>query len=458
MSERRDRLPSADDELWSLVDAHAAGTLTVAERDRLEARLHAEPEARLFYVAYMDVHAHLQWRMRGESVPAVDGSQPLTGQPGGPTRRFHALLYLVLAASLVLVVGLLATVLAQRKGSEEAESPDLPDAPAGSVAVLIDNHNTIWEADTALPTQTGSALPPGRLKLRAGVVEVAFHGGGEVWLEGPSDFEVRAPDRGFLHRGKLTAKVPDGAPALQVGMPGVVVTDLGGEYGLLRAETGVAEVHVFAGQVGADPTDGQGGPMPGIRLPENAAARVDVPRWTVTPVPLNKEAFLRLRPDIRVIDAAVRGGQFAGRNFGMAPQLMVKNSIPDYCWDTYLRFDLSGIPGRVNEARVRLVPVQLGQPFDNAAAVVADSQWGETTITWDTKPPSGPAFARWKVQPEEPVELDVTRFVQEALAGDKKLSLRIFAPEYQRGKSWVQYGSREGDAESRPQLLVTTVP
>src|SRR6202040_2040630 len=98
-----------------------------------------------------------------------------------------------------------------------------------SVAVLIDNHNTVWEADMTLPTETGSALPPGRLKLKAGVVEVAFHGGGEVLLEGPADFDVRAADRGFLHRGKLTAKAPEGAPAFQVGMPGVMVTDLGGE-------------------------------------------------------------------------------------------------------------------------------------------------------------------------------------------------------------------------------------
>ena len=41
---------------------------------------------------------------------------------------------------------------------------------------------------------------------------------------------------------------------------------------------------------------------------------------------------------------------------------------------------------------------------------------------------------------------------------DKKLSLRLFAPNYERGKSFVQYGSRKGDTESRPQLLVTTLP
>ena len=159
-----------------------------------------------------------------------------------------------------------------------------------------------------------------------------------------------------------------------------------------------------------------------------------------------------------MIDASIRGGAYAGQNFGTASRLMVKNSIPDYTWETYLCFDLSGIKGRVTEARVRLVPVRVGQPFTNAVAPVLDNHWGETTLTWDQKPPSGPPFASWTVIEREPVEIDVTRLVQEALAGDRKLSLRIFAPEFKRQKYFVEYGSRKGEAETRPQLLVSTVP
>ncbi len=56
------------------------------------------------------------------------------------------------------------------------------------------------------------------------------------------------------------------------------------------------------------------------------------------------------------------------------------------------------------------------------------------------------------------MEFDVTRLVREALGRDKMLSLRIFAPKRKRGKGYVQYGSREGDVEARPQLLITTAP
>jgi hypothetical protein len=227
---------------------------------------------------------------------------------------------------------------------------------------------------------------------------------------------------------------------------------------VIRDEAGRTEVHVFAGQVGASPTDPQGEPVQPMHLIAGGVRVDDATRQTMTPVELNERAFARLRPEVRVADAAVRGGQFTGRNFGAGPLLMVKNSIPDYCWEAYLRFDLSGLRGAVREARVRLVPVCVGRPFENAAAVVDDHGWGETSLTWDNKPASGPAFAHWTVRQGEVVELDVTQYVKEAMAGDKMLSLRLFAPNYERGKSFVQYGSRRGDAESRPQLLITTAP
>jgi len=107
---------------------------------------------------------------------------------------------------------------------------------------------------------------------------------------------------------------------------------------------------------------------------------------------------------------------------------------------------------------VRLMPVRMGEPVMTAAAFVPNNLWGETTLTWDTKPLSGPAFAFGTVAETEPVEFDVTCLVQEALAGDKKLSLRIFAPNYKRVQCDVEYGSRKGNDETRPQLLVTTLP
>lgn len=63
-------LPLADEELWSLVEAFVEGDATTTQRNRLEARLRTEPPARLFYVAFLDLHSHLQWRTRGEALAA----------------------------------------------------------------------------------------------------------------------------------------------------------------------------------------------------------------------------------------------------------------------------------------------------------------------------------------------------------------------------------------------------
>jgi hypothetical protein len=449
-----DKLPPADDALWALVEGVVADTATPADRARLEERLRADPQARLFYVAYLDLHAQLQWQTRGQSArpgPAARAARP--------SRR--AVLLAVAGGVAAVAAAVLAALVIPRHPTEPDEAPDLSPVPAGAVAVLIDNSKSVWEAGTAQPTKTGSPLAPGRLKLKSGVAEVAFLGGGEVMLEGPAEFDVQSADDGFLHRGKLTARVADGAATLRIGVPGVVVSDAGGEYGLLRDAAGRTEVHVFAGKVGADPADNFPADLPATRpgrattFAGNGGARLDAATGTFVPIPLNTAAFARLRPEVWAADASVRGGQYADLNYGTAPLLMVKKSVEDYSWETFLRFDLAGVKGPVGAATVRLVPVRLGQPMVNAAAVVDDPQWGETTVTWDTKPGSGPAFATWTVYPGTPVAFDVTRQVQDALAGDKKLCLRVFAPNYKRGRAWVQYGSREGDPAARPQLLIT---
>src|SRR4051794_39705606 len=91
-----------------------------------------------------------------------------------------------------------------------------------------------------------------------------------------------------------------------------------------------------------------------------------------------------------------------------------------------------------------------------AAVIPGDQWWGEMNVTWDTAPESGPAFATWTAAEGRPVEFDVTALVQQALAGDRRLALRVFAPNYKRGGSHVQYGAREGAPDARPQLLITT--
>jgi len=412
--------------------------------------------ARQFYVEYLDLHAQLQWRTRGKSDGLTSPPQPASVARSRRSTRQLVWASLAAVASLAAAAAVFIALFVPRSVPEEAETPDLPMKPVGAVAVLIENGPAVWEPGSSRP-KTGSYLLPGRLKLKSGVVEVAFERGGKVLLEGPGDLEISAADRGFLHRGKLAAKVVDRTAPLIVNLPGGVA-NIDGECGVLFDDAGQPEVHVFTGEARTDLSDARGQPLPGGRLIEHAAAAINATEHLLTDVPLNYVAFAHLRPDVWISDAAVRDGSHADENFGAAPQLAVKNSIAGYSWETFLEFDLSGVKEPVVAATIRLIPIHVGQPMENAAAIVpSDEAWTEQSITWATKPHSHATLATWTVADRTPVEIDVTQHVREALVGERRIGLRIFAPHRKRGSAYVQYGSREGDPATRPQLIIKLV-
>jgi hypothetical protein len=305
----------------------------------------------------------------------------------------------------------------------------------------------------ALPVESGTVLPPGRVKLKSGHAEVAFLSGAVVLLEGPAEFDVHSASQGFLHRGRLLARVPERAHGFTLGAPGAIVSDQQGEIGLLVDDQGRAEVHVFEGEAVAIVPDAPAG-TPGQRLQGRTGLRAVDPQHALTPLPIDERAFASLRPIVRVVDASVRGGMFAPQRLGAAPWLQVQNASADDTWEAFLRFDLRGVTGPVRTARVRLMPVNAGRSIEHAAAQVADSSWAETAITWNNRPSSQGRLAAWTVQKGQPVEFDVTRQVQDALRGDRQLTLRIFAPDDGGEHGWVLYGAREGPLEARPRLLI----
>ena len=99
-----------------------------------------------------------------------------------------------------------------------------------------------------------------------------------------------------------------------------------------------------------------------------------------------------------VADAYVRGGQYAGTNFGGAPDLVAKFSAdPALRRETFLKLDISGVQsgqtvrlrlfGRLSDTREPSVIVGI-YPASSIA-------WGETTITWNNRPTPGPS--QWNV-------------------------------------------------------------
>jgi hypothetical protein len=160
----------------------------------------------------------------------------------------------------------------------DATRPGPKPADPRAVAVLTRAVNPVW-GPTELPTEPGSALPAGRLRLASGLVQLEFYGGVIVVLEGPADFELIAADRAYCRRGRMRVRAPLKSSRFSVGTPKTDVVDLGTEFGVVVDAVGESEVQVFEGSVElhGDPRGGAGGRLlsmgEGLRIDAGGASR-----------------------------------------------------------------------------------------------------------------------------------------------------------------------------------------
>ncbi len=226
----------APSELERLLMALVEGGLSPAEQERLAALLRDDPALRQRYVDYMLVDALLQW----------EGPEPPRPAPARRSRRwwFAAAGAAALAAGVLLAVALWprATPAPQPDYAAAAEPTD------DSVAVLLQTSGAVW-GESGVPTRPGAPLPPGRLRLKAGVAHIEFYCGATVILEGPADFRLVSRTRAYCTEGKLRATVPPQAEGFTIGTPALDVVDRGTEFGLRVGGGDKTEVHVFKGRV-----------------------------------------------------------------------------------------------------------------------------------------------------------------------------------------------------------------
>jgi hypothetical protein len=90
---------------------------------------------------------------------------------------------------------------------------------------------------------------------------------------------------------------------------------------------------------------------------------------------------------------------------------------------------------------------------EQSIALGANDDWSETAVTWNSQPGAGRRFATWIPGTDGPVEIVVTPQVQEALAGDKQLTVQLYSLRNFGGSGFVDYAAREHpDVSARPQL------
>jgi hypothetical protein len=120
----------------------------------------------------------------------------------------------------------------------------------------------------------------------------------------------------------------------------------------------------------------------------------------------------------------------------------------------FLKFNLGGLSGTVQSAKLRLYGTYLDTGAVLAAAGVSDDGWTESGLTWSNQPAPGatldtasPAAGQW-------LEFDVTDFVSQQLSGDRVASLAVLEQTLGHDNN---FASREyPTADLRPVLVVTT--
>ena len=245
-----------------LAQAYCDGTLSPADAERLNAILRDDPAAQRVFLEVTAVHARLQ----SEYGPA-DTAEPRHPRTA-PRSAFRAARMWAALAAAVLVAAVLFR----------------PGAPA-SVAVLTNTAGAKWTNGSA-PTP-GTPLYPGRVKLDAGVAEIAFGSGAVAVVEGPAEIELVSAGGAFLHAGQAVVRA---TAAFAMETPTLHVADRGGyEYGVLVEPSGDTVLQVYDGEVVATRKEsGDSRELDGGR-----AVRV---AGSVEPVPFWPERFVRVLP------------------------------------------------------------------------------------------------------------------------------------------------------------------
>lgn len=247
-----------------LIARHFDAALTVDEESELAKLLEDSIEARELLARFMRLEGEVvALAMAGDDFPNAGNSATVAesatrtaeafGPRGSSPRRLVWMAWTALALAVVVAVVKPGEF---NFGFGRNGSTNLNAEDSQSVARFSRLVDVKWpgEADPSV----GEAIFPGTIELKEGLAEIEFNNGAIVIVEGPARLDLPAGDRAFLHYGRLRSIVPLEAYGFSVESADVRVVDLGTEFGFEVDRDGLAEVHVFDGEVemfeGQDPT------------------------------------------------------------------------------------------------------------------------------------------------------------------------------------------------------------
>jgi hypothetical protein len=126
----------------------------------------------------------------------------------------------------------------------------------------------------------------------SGRAEFQFDSGARVVIAGPAMLEFLSTNHARLHRGRLTAFVPEPARGFTVEFDGAKVVDQGTEFALNCDGQNAAEVHVYDGEVFVLPDKGP--KTTPLRLTANDTKKLLTKQGLVEDALFESDRFLRI--------------------------------------------------------------------------------------------------------------------------------------------------------------------
>lgn len=169
-----------------------------------------------------------------------------------------------------------------------------------------------------------------------------------------------------------------------------------------------------------------------------------------------KARFYRGTPQLQSITAEADAYTYDATaskdsNFGTASSLVVKKSGAGFNREAYLRFNVPSYSGILLGASLNLSCLTVSTPGVHAAYLVPDSNWSESTVTWNNPPTAvGSALATWTPTASTTTSLDILSVI----TNTGPVSFKVAATTT-TSDGYVTYASREnGTTASRPQLVL----
>lgn len=268
---------------YDAISALCEGTATAEQAAALEASLRESKELRKAYLAYLEIHAELDWpleahgdesatapRLRNaraaevfreqldretfaaaQQSPQPTGVLPVWGSWQNRPGVFAVAFSLAFIFAGLTVLGLV------RLEPRSSASPAATSAEQSAQGVLLVG---AWECEREGGAMQAQLNRGESLELRRGLVQLRFACGAEILLEGPAKFHATSSLGGRLDQGRLTAVVPPRGRGFAITTPHLQVVDFGTEFGV-EVDSKGTEVHVFSGEVEAQWRAADGAPF-----------------------------------------------------------------------------------------------------------------------------------------------------------------------------------------------------